>query len=400
MEKTLTCMKLENRNYVAYCDTSMLKSSQNLTPKRVSNPSSTIRTLKSIRSSLNRHLKDIGRYFDIVRDRRFKSANAVLDGKLKLNMKSGLSRPTQHKSVVNSTDLMKISDYLSCVDNPVILRYRVWYDLSIHFVTRGLEFHQQLMTSSFEFRKDENDREYVVISHETKQKNWQGGLDTSEAPQDKRMYSTGDKNCPVRSLRQLLSLTDPNATSLFNHCSKAAMESPQSENVWFTAKPVKAYQFTKFMSDISRNSGCSQKYTAHCLRATAIQALNDDGFELRHIMFMSGHRNEASVRSYNRDCSDFQKQRLSNSLARIARPSATLSHSPLSHNDPANPACLVPSSPSQLPRAPRLPLVDLPTRNVEISSSQQHSSNFLSTGFISNSSFNNCTFQFSGNPFQ
>ena len=27
--------------------------------------------------------------------------------------------------------------------NPVILWYRVWYDLSIHFVSRGLEFHQQ-----------------------------------------------------------------------------------------------------------------------------------------------------------------------------------------------------------------------------------------------------------------
>ena len=35
--------------------------------------------------------------------------------------------------------------------NPVILRYRVWYDLSIHFVTRGLEFHQQLSRNSFQF---------------------------------------------------------------------------------------------------------------------------------------------------------------------------------------------------------------------------------------------------------
>jgi hypothetical protein len=119
-------------------------------------------------------------------------------------------------------------------------------------------------------------KEYVVISHEIKQKNWQGSLDTSEAPQNKRMYSTGDKNRPVRSLRQFLSLTNPNATSL---CSKAAMESdrPQSENVWLKVKRVKAYQFTKFISDISRNSGSSQKYTAHCLRATAIQGPNDDG---------------------------------------------------------------------------------------------------------------------------
>jgi hypothetical protein len=118
---------------------------------------------------------------------------------------------------------------------------------------------------------------------ETKQKNWQGGLDTSEAPQDKRMYATGDQDCPVQSVRQLR-LTDPKATSLFNHCSKAAMVSPQSESVWLTTKSVKAYRFFRFMSDISSNPGCSQNYTAHCLRATTIQALNDDSFELRHIM--------------------------------------------------------------------------------------------------------------------
>jgi hypothetical protein len=87
-----------------------------------------------------------------------------------------------------------------------------------------------------------------------------------------------------------------------------------------SAVPCKQYQFSKFMPDISRNAGCSPRYTAHCLRSTAIQALNDRGFELRHIMFMSGHQNEASVRSYNRECSNEQKHRLSTTIAGVARP--------------------------------------------------------------------------------
>jgi hypothetical protein len=61
---------------------------------------------------------------------------------------------------------------------------------------------------------------------------------------------------------------------------------------------------------------------------------------------MSGHKNEASVRSYNIDCSDFQKRSLSNSLAKLAMPSATVSRLPGSCNNPEeNPssaACLVP----------------------------------------------------------
>lgn len=50
---------------------------------------------------------------------------------------------------------MKISTYLHSASNPVILRYKVWYDLAIHFVSRGLEFHQQLTPTSFEFAVDE-----------------------------------------------------------------------------------------------------------------------------------------------------------------------------------------------------------------------------------------------------
>ena len=48
-------------------------------------------TLKTIRGAFNRHLQDIGREIDIVRDKEFKSANRVLDGYLKQRLKSGSS---------------------------------------------------------------------------------------------------------------------------------------------------------------------------------------------------------------------------------------------------------------------------------------------------------------------
>jgi hypothetical protein len=46
--------------------------------------------------------------------------------------------------------------------------------------------------------------------------------------------------------------------------------------------------------------------------------MNDAGHELRHIMFMTGHKNEASIRSYNRHCSVQQKKSLSATLSRVA----------------------------------------------------------------------------------
>ena len=98
----------------------------------------------------------------------------------------------------------------------------------------------------------------------------QGGLDGSEAPHDKRMYATGDESCPVKTLREFLKRTVPEAESLFNQCIKTALQSPTTSEYWYTAKAVKPYQFSKFMPDISKNSGCSKRYTAHCLRSTAI----------------------------------------------------------------------------------------------------------------------------------
>lgn len=41
-------------------------------------------------------------------------------------------------------------------------------------------------------------------------------------------------------------------------------------------------------------------YTNHSIRATAVTILDKSGFEARHIMAVSGHKNEASIRSYSK----------------------------------------------------------------------------------------------------
>ena len=113
--------------------------------------------LRCIRSAVNRHLQDLGRDIDIVRDTASKQANNTLDGKMKQNVRKGLSRRTQHKPIIPRTDLIKISSYLypktGTSLNPILLRYRVWYDLSLHFVSHGLEFHHQLDIHSFHLKK-------------------------------------------------------------------------------------------------------------------------------------------------------------------------------------------------------------------------------------------------------
>ena len=82
-------------------------------------------SLKNVRASLNRHLKDI----DIVKDTEFKAANAMLNAKLKFNLINGLSRPTRHHPIIPAADIIKMNKYLN-IDNPVALRFKIWYLLA------------------------------------------------------------------------------------------------------------------------------------------------------------------------------------------------------------------------------------------------------------------------------
>jgi hypothetical protein len=202
-------------------------------------------SLKNVRAALNRYLKDIGCDIDIVKDIEFKAANAMLNAKLKFNLRNGLSRPTKHHPIIPEADIIKINEYLN-INNPVALRFKIWYILAIHFVSRGCEFHPQLMISSLKFEKDENDKEYLIITHETQQKNHHGGLNAkTEETQDKRMYETCTDNCPIKAIKYFLSKSDPNAKSLFNQCAKAAIScpNPQLYENWYNCEPVKETTF-------------------------------------------------------------------------------------------------------------------------------------------------------------
>lgn len=165
--------------------------------------------------------------------------------------------------------------------NPFIFRYRVWYDLSIYFVSRCFEFYQQLSRNFFELLTDEKGIEHIALSHETKQNNWQGGL---EATYDNSMYATRDPRCQVASLQELLECTQPGATSLFYHSRKETFASPQSMNIKHAAKSCKQHLFPKSTPDIPWNSDSSRNYTVSETRQWSSNSLKKR--YISHIKFI------------------------------------------------------------------------------------------------------------------
>lgn len=80
-------------------------------------------------------------------------------------------------------------------------------------------------------------------------------------------------------------------------------------------------KFDTMMKEMPEAAGLSRKYTNHSVRATAITLGSNAGLSNRHIMAISGHRNEQSSRNCNAGPSSGQLQ-LSNDVLSNA-PSAT-----------------------------------------------------------------------------
>ena len=52
------------------------------------------------------------------------------------------------------------------------------------------------------------------------------------------------------------------------------------------------------MTELSEKFGLSKKYTNHSLRATSVHILDSAQFPSRHIMTVTGHKAETSLKTY------------------------------------------------------------------------------------------------------
>ena len=69
------------------------------------------------------------------------------------------------------------------------------------------------------------------------------------------------------------------------------------------------------MKNISKNAKLSTTYMNHCVWATVVTQLNEDGFKARDIMATTGHKSEASIRSYATKVPTKRRREMSDALA-------------------------------------------------------------------------------------
>ena len=238
----------------------------------------------------------------------FHRSNQVFIAVLKKLKRDGFDK-TKHYPAIAEADLEKLrqSEVFSR-KQPRSLQKKVWFDIALTFARRARENLESLKKDAFVFKKDDTGLEYVEMGYNEATKN-HPGLKGDTKDSKPRMYAVdGSESCPVTSLKMYLSKLNPGSDIFFQHARNKVSD---SDEVWFTCRAVGPRTLGDMMKVISKEAELSQVYTNHSVRTTTITLLSHAGVDTLAIMRISQHKNEGSVKSYNRDSSDAQKRQYS-----------------------------------------------------------------------------------------
>ena len=100
------------------------------------------------------------------------------------------------------------------LDDPVSLQRKVFFEVVLHFGRRGREGLRTIRKEDIVFKVDEHGREYAMLGFNPLEKNHQG-LSAREREHSQQMYGTGNKNCPLLSLKMYLGKLNENCSAFF-----------------------------------------------------------------------------------------------------------------------------------------------------------------------------------------
>ena len=283
-------------------------------------------TLLGLRNGIERHLNGPphNKGIQFSSNPVFKKSNLMLNAKIKCLKQQGKEN-VKHKPPISSQDLqkLKVSPTLSPL-SPVGLLRNVWFHVTLYWCRRGREGQRSLTPSSFSFEIDEEGRSYATMTHDEVTKNHQGGIqDVPSYEKNGRMYKMDQVNDGYDALRLYISKLNPNCSAFFQVPKRNWSDT--SEDVWYENRPLGVNTLGDMMKKISNEAALSQVYTNHSVRATAITLWANAGLPNRHIMAISGHRNEQSLKSYNERPSSDQLKLCSDVISHALVPSHTVS---------------------------------------------------------------------------
>ena len=251
------------------------------------------KSMISIRYGIQRHFLKV-RDLDIVNNDEFKPANLVFQAML-VKLKQVGKGSSEHKPPIEADDLAVLYTSFD-LDSPVDLQNKVFIDFMIYFCNRGRENLRELTKLDFKFHRSGGNKYVTLRDHSTK--NHRGDTTDTDESQGGRLYAVPNNVlCPVKSLEKYISVLNPNCDSFWQRPKSLEKK---SGSIWYENVCVGKNTLGSKMKWLSEKYNLSKLYTNHSLRATTITLLDEEGFEARHIMSISGHRSETSIKHYSR----------------------------------------------------------------------------------------------------
>ena len=266
-------------------------------------------SLDSIRYGLNRFLKQKSQTgtFDLLTDAAFDKSNESYKTALRVIKAAGKSE-IDHYPPVPESDLEKLSKSLYFnVNTPVGLQNKVQWDARYYFGKRGGENISTMTKSSLIIKTDpDTGLQFVVKADELEKNHRENDAEGFSG----NMFETGTADCPVAALKKYVSKLHPNFERLWCY-PKDTFNT--DDDTWYTMKPIGVNTLNRFLPGLSKLCGLSQSFTNHSIRATMCTTLHQQGFQMKDVQSVSGHKSLQSLAVYQRT-STSQKHMMSRAL--------------------------------------------------------------------------------------
>ena len=268
-------------------------------------------SLKVMMTSLDRHLRDKGYNFSIVRDRAFISSKQVLEGKAKILRESGKGkRPNKARQVSKEEEEELWSSEKLGYKTPESLIQTMWWLLTQHFGLRGRQEHHGMRMEDFRISRGDDNTEFVEFA-EGPTKTRQGGLNSKPRQFQPRMFKTGGERCPVKLFREFVSRRPQTMQECGPFYLSIKNNRRQGDDIWYKAQPMGVNKINSMMKDIISGTSLEssdKRFSNHSARKTVVSKLKKAQLERTAIAKVTGHRNVQSLDDYDEADEDEQRE--------------------------------------------------------------------------------------------
>ena len=259
-------------------------------------------SLKVMLAAIDRHLKDHGYQYSVIKDREFHSSKLVLEGKAKRLREEGRGkRPNKARKLTKDEEEELWTTGKLGIETPEALVYTVWWLLTQHFGLRGRQEHHSMKMDDFRICIDENGREYVEFA-EGPTKTRQGGLNQKLRDFQPRMFATGGSRCPVSIFKEYVQRRPLQLQSNGPFYLAVKHNKIATDDIWYKAQPMGENKINSMMKNIIAGTSLEtsgKKFSNHSARKTVVSKLKHVNIERAGIVKVTGHRNLQSLDDYD-----------------------------------------------------------------------------------------------------